>query len=63
MKVACARHSSLATHLGRPFNHVYRFDPLQRPPRRNQRAISFSQLRPLLYCAMVLFHHIVEALH
>jgi hypothetical protein len=45
-------------------NHVYRFDPLQRPPRRNQRAISFSfsQPRPLLHHTMVLFRHIVEVL-
>jgi hypothetical protein len=43
-------------------SHVNGFNPLQRPPRRNQRAISFRQPRPLLYRPMVLFDDIVEVL-
>ena len=41
-------------------NHVDRFDPLQRPPRRGKRAVAFRQPDALLYRTMVLFHHIIE---
>jgi hypothetical protein len=43
-------------------NHVYGFDALQRPPRRNERATPFSQPRPLLHRAMILFQYIVGVL-
>ena len=43
-------------------NHVHRFNPLQRPPRRGKRPVTFRQLRPLLHRAMVLFNDVVEIL-
>lgn len=43
-------------------NHIHRFDPLQRPPRRHERAVTFRQPDALLHRAMVLFYYIIQVL-
>src|SRR5262249_994189 len=60
----CSRCSIVSGHPPHPAppNHFHRFDPLQCPPRRRERAVALCQPGPFLYRAVVLFHYIVEVL-